>query len=86
MWELSGIFWKELYKSMQRYPNSEEYENEFYELIHNLWSHCGALRICFDLNTPVVFPHKSTNSRVKNLTVFSSRPSAGLAEQVPWPI
>ena len=34
MWELSGIFWKELYKSMQCYPNSEEYENEFYELTH----------------------------------------------------
>ena len=34
MRELSGILWQKLYKSMQRYPHNEEYENEFYKFIH----------------------------------------------------
>jgi len=34
MRELSGILWQKLYKAMQCYPRSEEYENKFYEFIH----------------------------------------------------
>jgi len=34
MRELSGILWQKLYKTMQYYPHSEEYENKFYEFIH----------------------------------------------------
>ena len=36
MRELNGILWQKLYKSMQRYPHSEEYESEFYQFIHTL--------------------------------------------------
>ena len=34
MRELSGILWQKLYKAIQCYPRSEEYENKFYEFIH----------------------------------------------------
>ncbi|SVD47947.1 uncharacterized protein METZ01_LOCUS400801 [marine metagenome] len=34
MRKLSGIFWKELHKSMQYYPTREQYKNKPHERIH----------------------------------------------------
>ena len=46
MRELNGILWQKLYKVMQCYPRSEEYESKFYAFIlifQSLYLHWEAI-------------------------------------------